>query len=132
MKRVLLALAFCGLLAAPAFAQDEPDGEKDLASKSREELLAELHKLMKDASEEMDGLEEQLANTSLRPAKADVIAERMNKLREAMKKGEVDELPEGLREYLKENPDATAERTGKSAEEFKALTEDEAKLRELL
>ncbi|MCB9934005.1 MAG: hypothetical protein H6841_11360 [Planctomycetes bacterium] len=128
MKRVLLALACCGLLAAPAFAQEE----KDLGSKSREELLAELHKLMKDASKEMDGLEKELAKTSLGPAKADIVAERMKKVRDAMKEGKLDELPEGLREYMKENPDEAAKLAGKSAEEFKQLAEDEEKLRELL
>ena len=130
MKRVLLALACCGFLAAPAFAQEEP--EKDLTKKSREELLAELHKLMKDASKEMDGLERELAKTSLGPAKADIVAERMERLRKAMKEGKLDELPEGLREYLKENPDAAAEAAGMSAEEFRKLAEDEAQLRETL
>ena len=128
MKRILLMLACCGLLAAPAFAQEE----KDLESKSRDELLEDLHKLMKDASKEMDTLESDLAKTSLGPAKPDIVAERLNRLREQMRKGEVDELPEGLREYLRDNPEEAAKLTGKSVEEFQKIAEDEAELSKLL
>lgn len=128
MKRILLMLACCGLLAAPAFAQDQ----EDLTAKTRDELLEDLHKLMKEASTEMDGLERELAKTSLGATKADILAERIKRLREAMAKGELSELPEGLREYLAANPDAAAEATGKSVEEFKAIAEDEAELRKLL
>ncbi|MCB9896252.1 MAG: hypothetical protein H6839_17615 [Planctomycetes bacterium] len=128
MKRVMLALMCCGVLAAPAFAQDE----KDLASKSREELLAELNKLAKDVSNEMDGLERELAKTSLGPAKADIVAERMKKLRAAMREGKTDELPEGLREYLKAHPEEAARLAGKTEAELKKIAEDEAELRKLL
>ena len=96
MKKVLLMLACCGLLAAPAFAQESPNAD-DLKSKTRDELLEDLHKLMKEASKEMDGLERDLARTSLGPARADIIAERIKRLKEAMSKGELSELPEGLR-----------------------------------
>ena len=128
MKRVMLALICCCVLAAPAFAQDE----KDLSSKSREELLAELNKLAKDVSNEMDGLERELAKTSLGPAKADIVAERMKKLREAMKDGNAGELPEGLREYLKAHPEDAAKLAGKSEAELKQIAEDETELRRLL
>ncbi|MCA8911685.1 MAG: hypothetical protein KDB82_08260 [Planctomycetes bacterium] len=131
MKKVLLMLACCGLLAAPAFAQESPNAD-DLKSKTRDELLEDLHKLMKEASKEMDGLERDLARTSLGPARADIIAERIKRLKEAMSKGELSELPEGLREYLAEHPEDAADATGKSVEEFKKLTEDEAELRKLL
>ncbi|MBZ0135623.1 MAG: hypothetical protein K8I27_04525 [Planctomycetes bacterium] len=130
MKKVLLMLACCGLLAAPTFAQEEK--EKDLASKSRDELLKDLHKLMKDASKEMDGLEDELAKTSLGSAKPDIVAERMERLREQMRSGEVDELPESVREYLRDNPEEAAKLTGKSVDEFKQIAEDEAELRKLL
>lgn len=129
MKRIVLMLACCGLLAAPAFAQD--DGE-DLESKSRDELLEELHKFMKDASKEMDSLEGDLAKTSLGPAKPDVVSERIKRLRDQMAKGELDELPEGLREYLRDNPEEAAKLAGMSVEEFKKIAGDEAELRKLL
>jgi hypothetical protein len=122
MKRVLLMLACCGLLAAPAFAQEE----KDLSSKTRDELLEELHKFMKEASKEMTELEGELAKTSLGPAKPDIVAER---LRDRMSKGELDE---GIREYLRDNPDEAAKLSGKSVEEFKKIAEDEAELRGLI
>ena len=129
MKRVLLALLCCGVLAAPAFAQDEKD---DLASKSREELLAELNKLAKDVSNEMEGLEKELAKTSLGAAKPDIVAERIKKLRAAMRDGKMDELPAGLREYLKAHPEEAAKLAGKTEEELKQIAEDEAELRKLL
>ena len=63
MKKILLMLALCGC-AAPAFAQEAPPpAEKE---KTTQELLEELHKIMKDASKEMGAAETELAKTEHR------------------------------------------------------------------
>lgn len=130
MKRVLLMLALAGLGGAPLLAQDS--GEKPNAEKTREELLADLHKLMKKASSEMEATETKLAKSSLAAPKADVVSERIRKLREAMTQGKLDGLPEGLREYLAEHPEEATRLTGKSEDELRKLAEDPKKLEELL
>jgi hypothetical protein len=128
MKRILLMLALCGFIGTPALAQEAgPEREK-----TPEELLKELHELMKEASKEMEAAEKELAKASLPPNKADVMAERMRVLREKLAKGEIDEIPEGLREYLRQHPEEAAKATGKTVEEFKKIVEDQEKLKELL
>jgi len=128
MKRVLLAIAFASMLGAPLAAQEQPpEGEK-----TTEEMLKELHKLMKEASKEMEEAERELAKASLPSGKADVLAERIKALREKMAKGEIDEVPEGLREYLRNHPEEAAEATGKSADEIKKIAESQDALKELL
>lgn len=131
MKKFIAMLAFVGFLGAPLYAQEEgPDGPAP--RKSDAELLAELHKLMKKASEEMGQLESELAKTSLDAPKADVIAERIKKIRESMESGKLDELPEGLREYLRKNPEEAAKLTGKSEAEIRSAAEKSDELLELL
>lgn len=132
MKKLILTLAVAGLFSAPVslFAQEGPEGEKP--AKSEQEMLEELHKLMKKASEEMGELENELAKASLDSPKADVIAERIKKLSEAMKQGKLDDLPEGLRKQIQENPEEAAKATGKSAEEIKQIAESSEELTELL
>lgn len=128
MKHILIAFACCALLAAPAFAQEQEDPNE----KSTEELYRELQELMKKASVEMDELKGGLAKSSLGPAKPDIVSEHMQRIRTAMEDGSLDEIPEGLREYLAENPDEAAELTGKSAEEFRKLAEDADELEAIL
>lgn len=129
MKKILLMLALCGC-AAPAFAQEAPPpAEKE---KTTQELLEELHKIMKDASKEMGAAETELAKASLPATKADVSAAKVRELREKMARGEIDEIPEGLREYLRANADSVAGLLGVSEEELKKLVDDPAKLKELL
>ncbi|MDC1142846.1 hypothetical protein OAU50_07115 [Planctomycetota bacterium] len=133
MKKILLALAVFGMCSVPVFAQDGgDDGAGAEAPKSKEQLRAELIELMKKASEEMGEVERELAKASRDAPKADVVAERMKKLRESMESGKLEDLPEGLRKHLEENPDDVAELLGMSAEELKELAKDEAKLRETL
>lgn len=128
MKRILLMLALSGVVGAPAFAQaGGSEGEK-----TPEELLKELHELMKEASKEMEAAEKELAKASLPPNKADVMAERMRALREKLSKGEIDEVPEGLREYLRQHPEEAAKAAGMSVEEFKKIIDNQEKLREVL
>lgn len=132
MKRILLSIALAGIFGMPvvAYAQEgTPEGE---AEESPEEMMAKLHKLMKEASKEMGDLEKELAKASLAAPKADVVKERMEKIRKAMQEGKLDELPEGLRKEIQDNPEEVARATGKSTEEIKKIAEDEAKLRELL
>jgi hypothetical protein len=129
MKKFIAMLALAGFLGAPLFAQEagpEPQPKSDA------ELLAELHRLMKKASEEMGQLESELAKASLDAPKADVIAERIKKIRESMESGKLDELPEGLREYLRQNPEEAAKLTGKSEEEIRKAAEKNDELLELL
>jgi hypothetical protein len=126
MKKLLLALAVAGLTGVPLAAQEaEPE-------KSVEELTAELHKLMKKASEEMSGLERELAKASLDAPKADVIAERVERIRKAMEQGKLDDLPEGLATHIAENPDDLAAASGKSVEEIRKIALDRKQLEELL
>ncbi|MHC4839849.1 MAG: hypothetical protein ACYTDT_02670 [Planctomycetota bacterium] len=136
MKKILLTLAIFGMFCAPVFAQEEGEiggeGTETERPKTKEELREELIKLMKKASEEMGEVERELAKASRDAPKADVVAERIRKLREAMESGKLEDLPEGLRKYVEENPDEVAELLGKSAEEMKELAKDEAKLRETL
>lgn len=132
MKRILLSLALAGIFGMPtlAFAQEgAPEGE---AEESEQEMLAKLHKLMKEASKDMGDLEKELAKASLSSPKADVVAERMNRIKQAMEQGKLEELPEGLRQEIRDNPEEVARATGKSTEEVRKLAEDEARLRELL
>ncbi len=131
MKRLLLAMAIAGFMSAPVFAQAGPV-EGPAEEKSVEELLKELHELMKRASNEMGELEKELNRASLDAPKADVIAVRIAKLREAMEQGKLDEVPEGLARYLKENPDELAKASGKSGEEIRKLAESSKALEELL
>lgn len=127
MKKILLMLALCGF-AAPVFAQEaEPEKEK-----STQELLEELHKIMKDASNEMGEAEKELAKASMPATKADVSAAKIKELREKMARGEIDEVPEGLREYIRDNASTVASLLGVSEEELKKLVDDQAKLKELL
>lgn len=126
MKRILLMLAFAGLLGAPLLAQE---AERE---KTPEELMRELLELMEKASKEMEAAEKELAKASLPPNKADVLAERMRVLREKLAKGEIDEVPEGLREYLRNNPEEAAKAAGMSVEEFKKIIENQDKLKETL
>lgn len=132
MKRILLSLALASIFGMPtvAFAQEgTPEGE---AEESPEEMMAKLHKLMKEASKEMGDLEKELAKASLSSPKADVVAERMKKIKEAMEQGKIDDLPEGLRKEIQDNPEEVARATGKSTEEVKKIAESEENLRELL
>lgn len=129
MKRILLMLALSGLIGAPAYAQE---GEGAEPEKSAEEMLKELHRIMKEASKEMEAAERELAKASLPPNKADVMAERMRVLREKLAKGEIDEVPEGLKEYLRQHPEEAAKASGKSVEEIKKIIDDQEKLKELL
>ena len=106
MKKLMLAIAMAGLIAAPAalHAQDGgkgeggewggesgKEGEAKEGGKSVDEMIAELHKLMKKASDEMGELENELAKASLDSPKADVIAERdaMDMIREGNRKSVV-------------------------------------------
>jgi hypothetical protein len=79
MKRLFAALALAGFIAAPLAAQAEPPAPA--AEETAAELTAKLAKLMKQASEEMEALEKELARTSLAAPKADVVAERMKEVR---------------------------------------------------
>lgn len=129
MKRILMAIAITGLFTVPAAlaAQEAP-----AAQESPEELAAKLNKLMKQASDEMAALERELARASMAAPKADVVQERMKRIREAMEQGKLEELPEGLREEIKQNPGEVAKATGKSAEEIKQLAESAEELTKLL
>lgn len=129
MKKLILAFALCGLIGAPVFAQE---GGEPAPQKTPQEMMAELHKLMKKASEEMEGLEKELARASLDAPKADVVAERIEKIKKAMREGKLDELPEGLRKQIAENPAELAKASGKSEEEIRKLSEDSKGLEELL
>lgn len=128
MKRILMAIAFAGLTGAPLAAQAEPPAPGE----SPQELQAKLGKLMKEASEEMAALERELARASLSSPKADVIAERIKQIREAMEQGKLEDLPEGLRDEIKQNPDEVAKLTGKTNEEVTKLAESSDTLRDLL
>ena len=66
------------------------------------------------------------------PPKADVIAERVKKLKEAMEQGKLDDMPEGLRKQIEEHPEEVAKATGKSNEEVKKIAESSDDLTELL
>lgn len=125
MKTLLMLIA-AAMLAVPTFAQEAAP------ERTQEEALAELHRLMKKASEEMEGLERELARASLDAPRADVVAERVKRIREAMEQGKLDELPEGLRKHIAENPEDATDATGKSAEELRKLAEDSKALQELL
>ena len=143
MKKLILALAMAGMFAAPTalFAQESEGGEwggesgkegEAKPGKSVDEMIAELHKLMKKASDEMGALEGELAKASLDSPKADVIAERVKKLRESMEEGKLDDLPEGLRKEIQDNPEEVAKATGKSNEEVKKIAESSEELTDLL
>jgi chromosome segregation ATPase len=126
MKKLILTFAVAAFVSAPVFAQEgapEP---------TREERLAELHRLMRKASEEMNNLERELARASRDAPRADVIAERMQRIRKAMEQGRLDELPEGLRKHIEQSPEEAAELTGKSAEEVRNIARDSEALEELL
>ena len=87
MKKLILSLALAGLFAAPTamYAQDEgPGGPEGAKEKSPQEMMEELHKLMKKASDEMGELEKELAKASLDSPKADVIAARIDELAKKM------------------------------------------------
>lgn len=131
MNRILLSMAFCGVFASPALMAQTapPEGEHE---ETDQELAAKLVKFMKKASEEMGELEKELAKASQSAPKADVVNERLNKIREQMKQGKLDELPEGLRKEILENPDEVAKAAGKTANEVRKISEKEAELRELL
>jgi hypothetical protein len=131
MKKLMLALAISGLMAAPVFAQEGEEPPRE-GGQSMEEMIEELHKLMKKASQEMGELETELAKASLDSPKADVIAERIKKMQEMMKEGKLDELPEGLRKHIEENPEEVAKATGKSNEEIKKIAQSNDELVELL
>jgi hypothetical protein len=127
MGKLTLMLMLAGLIAFPLAAQEVERGEA-----STEELLAELHKLMRKASSEMRELERELARASLDAPRVDVVAERIRQVREAMREGRLDDLPEGLREHIAENPDEAAEATGRSVEEIRRVAVKEQELIELL
>ena len=131
MKKVLMFLVMAALLGGPLMAQDDED-EKGLKDLTRDELLQKLHAYMKKASEEMDELEIELAKASLDSPKADVVASRVKQIREEMAKGKPSELPEGLREYLRDNPEEAAELTGKTEAEIEKLAGDSTELEALL
>lgn len=133
MKKIILALALAGFFGAPAFAQEVegPAGGSE-REMSQAEMLAELHRLMAKASKEMESSEAELAKASLPASKPDVLDERVKQLREQMKKGELKDVPEGLREYVRKNPEKAAEYAGKSVEELKKLAENDKELDSLL
>lgn len=131
MKNLMIAIALAGLMTAPAVlnAQEGPEGED---ARTQQEMMKELHELMKKASDEMGALKGELAKTSRDAPKPDVIETRMERVREMMKDGKLDDMPEGLRRHIKENPEDTAEATGKSNEEVREIAESSEKLQELL
>ena len=103
MKKLILSLALAGLFAAPTamYAQDEgPGGPEGAKEKSPQEMMEELHKLMKKASDEMGELEKELAKASLDSPKADVIAARIRKLTEQMQEGKLDDMPRAAAESV--------------------------------
>ena len=128
MKKLILSLAFAGIIGAPALAAQEAEAP----AKTPQEMLEELHKLMKKASDEMGELEKELAKASLDSPKLDVIAERVENLRKAMEEGRIDDLPEGLRKHIQDNPEEVARETGKSEEEVRKIAESNEELVELL
>lgn len=132
MKRVLLMLCLSGAFAVSVMAQSVEGAGKANRDKTDEELSGDLKKFMKQASEEMAALEKELAKASGNAAKADVVAERVKKLREQMQSGKLDELPDGLREYLAAHPDDAAKLTGKSVDEIKKVAEKNDELLALL
>lgn len=132
MKRFFAALVMAGFIATPLAAQGAVEGQVDDKDLSVEELQAKLGKLMKQASEEMAALEKELARASLAAPKADVVAERIKQIRAAMEQGKLDELPDGLREEIKQNPDDVAKATGKTAEEVVKIAESQQELQALL
>ena len=138
MKKLLIILALAGFIGLPLAAQEGSEGddewgaEGESEARTPQEMLAELHRLMKKASVEMEELEKELAKASLDAPKADVVAERIKQAREAMAKGEIDKLPEGLRKYIQENPEEAAEATGKTEDEIRKIASDSKKLEELL
>lgn len=138
MKKLMMALALAAMFAAPGALIAQEGGEwgegNDGAERGKtpQEMMEELHRLMKKASDEMGGLEKELAKTSLDAPKADVIAERIRRIEEAMKEGRIDDLPEGLRKHIEENPEEAAEATGKSKSEIEEIARSSDKLEELL
>lgn len=98
MKYIIVAL----LLFSPIlYAQEESKEE------SREELLKKLHKIMDEASKSMEESEKDLARASLPPTRPDVIAERVKSIIQKMKDDKInkDELPESVKEWLKNHPE---------------------------
>lgn len=118
--KLLTSLVISLSLAAPLFAQEVPKPEK-----TQEELLKELHDLMKKTSDEMGKAEEKLTDTSRDKIKDDVTAAIIEKFQNDLKSGNIEDVPEGLRKYLKENKEKLAKQLGLSEDEVAALAESE-------
>jgi hypothetical protein len=125
MKKLLMTLALAVLLAPALSAQRGGDGgeagEPGGQVLSAAERLAELHRLMRRAGEEMDKLERELARASLGSPRPDVVAERIQRMRTALEQGRLDDLPPGLVEYLRRNADDVAGQTELSVDEVLRL-----------
>jgi hypothetical protein len=113
MKTVLMAIVLLAMLAPALPAQRGPGGggEGEAQPRSAEERLADLHRLMRKAGKEMEKLEQELARASQDAPRPDVVAERIERMRRALQEGRLDDLPEGMVEYLRKNPDSIAGET---------------------
>lgn len=120
--KLLTSLILCASLAAPILAQDAPKPEK-----TQEELLKELHELMDKTSKEMERAEKKLADASRDKVKDDVVAAIIKKFQDELKNGEVNDIPDGFRKYLKENKKELAEQFGLSEDEVEALANSDDK-----
>jgi hypothetical protein len=115
MKKVLMALALAALIAPALPAQE---GERpDPQGQSAEQRLAELHRLMRRAGQEMDKLERELARASQGAPRPDVVAERIQRMRTALQQGRLDDLPPGMVEYLRRNAEDVAGQTELTVDE---------------
>lgn len=108
------------LFSSTLYAQSSEPKEE-----SREELLKKLHKIMDEASKSMEESEKDLARASLPPTKPDIIAERVKSIIQKMKDNKIskEELPDSVKEYLKNHPELKDKSVKEIAESEKLLEE---------
>lgn len=126
MKKIALSLALplAMLLMAPnAQAQDEA-----LKKKTDEQLKEELERLSKDISKGMGEVRDDLYKAALPRRKMDELRAEFDGMMKKLKKGEADELHEGMKAYLKANPDKLAELLDMTREEAEELLKSDKDL----
>ena len=125
---LLISAALFGSPALKAEGAPSGEGEKkeglkqdDLMKKPIEELIPELLRLLDEVSVGMDKLESEIAKASREPRKPDEVAAEAKAVAEKLKQGDKAELPEGLKQYFKDNPGKLAQVLGVTEEEAKKV-----------
>ena len=132
MKCLLSFSTLSVALFLPASLAAQSEAQKDLTSKSDEELVHDLLNLFKDVSGGMQNLQEEMAKASLPTRSIEQQVAELEAYGAKLKDKSASDIPGGLREYFAEHPERLADVLGVSRDDALALLKDDTKMLEKL